>query len=99
MDRGLFDRVCREASNLSEHQLREVLTAITRFQRRARKKPARASRARKSFRRLTAFGIWANRTDTSEPVRFTAQLRRRMERGEDSKHFRSVPSLKVIRAY
>ncbi len=50
---------------------------------RARGKNYRA--ARYSFRQLKAFGIWADRTDLKDPVQFTAQLRARMEHGNDSR--------------
>jgi hypothetical protein len=88
MDQGLFDRLCREASSLSAPQLREALIAITRCQQRARSESARAAsspQARKSFRTLTASGSWSNRKASGDPVRFTTQLRRRMERGEENK--------------
>jgi hypothetical protein len=41
--------------------------------------------AKSSFRKLKAFGIWADRTDLKDPIQFTAQLRARMEHGNDSR--------------
>ena len=89
VDRGLLDRVCREASDLSEPQLRKVLDTIARCRQRANGRgdagssPPKSA-ARKSFRTLTAFGIWSDRKEIKDPVHFTTQLRRRMERGEES---------------
>jgi len=48
----------------------------------ARMKRQRGNR-RRSFRELTAFGIWADRSDNEDPVLFTKELRARMECGRD----------------
>jgi hypothetical protein len=32
-----------------------------------------------SFRKLKAFGLWADRRDLTDPIQFTRQLRARME--------------------
>jgi hypothetical protein len=40
---------------------------------------------RESFRDLKAFGLWADRKDLKDPVRFTRQLRARMEQGVDAR--------------
>ena len=56
---------------------------------RKRTSAARAKRPRrgqghkeKSFRKLAAFGLWANRDDMADPVQFTSKLRKRMEHGD-----------------
>ena len=38
-----------------------------------------------SFRDLEAFGIWADRSNLRDPVKFTEQLQARMERGNDAR--------------
>jgi hypothetical protein len=40
---------------------------------------------RESFRDLKAFGIWADRTDFTDPVAFTKRLRARMEHASDGR--------------
>jgi len=88
MDRALFDRVCSEASELSETQLRKVLSVIASCRQRANKgsrrvRPRSMGRSGKSFGALRAFGMWSSRPEVSDPVNFTTQLRRRLERGEE----------------
>ena len=39
----------------------------------------------RSLRELKAFGLWADRTDATDPVQFTKAVRTRMERGDDAK--------------
>jgi hypothetical protein len=91
MNQGLFDRVCGELCNLSELELREVLSLIVGRRQRAKRRqsnataPVSVARKGKSFRTLRAFGIWSNRAEIKDPVHFTTQLRRRMERGEENK--------------
>jgi hypothetical protein len=46
---------------------------------------ASVARGKKPFRTLTAFGIWSDRPEIKDAIHFTTQLRRRMERGEESK--------------
>lgn len=50
----------------------------------ARTKRPRRSHGRKvkSFRKLAAFGLWADRDDIADPVLFTSKLRKRMEHGD-----------------
>jgi hypothetical protein len=40
---------------------------------------------RESFRDLKAFGLWADRKDLKDAIRFTSQLRARMEQGADAR--------------
>jgi len=42
-----------------------------------------SGRQRRSFHELKAFGLWADRSGLKDPVRFTKELRTRMERGRD----------------
>jgi hypothetical protein len=37
------------------------------------------------FRDLKAFGLWADRKDLKDPIRFTSQLRARMEQRADAR--------------
>src|SRR5262249_22966089 len=46
--------------------------------------PAERNGKKVSFRDLKAFGMWRNRADLKEPVRFTNELRARMERPIDA---------------
>jgi hypothetical protein len=38
-----------------------------------------------SFRDLKAFGLWADRKDLKDPIRFTGQLRARTEQRADAR--------------
>ena len=38
-----------------------------------------------SFRDLKAFGLWADRKDLKDPIRYTSQLRARMEQRADAR--------------
>ena len=91
MNRGLLNQVRDELCDLSEPELRKVLSVLARYRQRVSRissddtNAAQVPRRRKSFRALTAFGIWSDRTEIRDPVHFTTQLRRRMERGEENK--------------
>lgn len=49
-----------------------------------KKKSAGGNGKPSSFRRLAAFGLWADRVDVKDPVKFTQDLRRKMEQGSDA---------------
>lgn len=48
-----------------------------------KKSPTRNGKAG-SFRHLAAFGLWADRADTKDPIEFAKNLRRKMEQGSDA---------------
>ena len=39
----------------------------------------------RSFRELSAFGLWADRAEVKDPIQFTKKIRTRMEHGADAR--------------
>ena len=50
-----------------------------------RQRKAIANGSRRSLRELKAFGLWADRLDLHDAVRFTKELRSHMEHGHDAR--------------
>lgn len=61
------------------------MSSITKKRQRAdtKKKHEGRNGKAKSFRKLKAFGLWADRSDVKDPVEFAKALRRKMEQGRD----------------
>jgi hypothetical protein len=85
VNQALLTKARNGLRDLTEHQLRQVLSLISPRDQNGAKGKTRARRGAGAFRDLKSFGLWSSRAAEIDPVQFVEQIRRRMERGQDAR--------------